>query len=118
MTTLSLQGTSMPINIPMMGRANTFDSAAANDKLDLDFVPPHIIEQQKVGRPRLRAHLHSTQLTSIDSTDGIYTQCIPLFGIDSLAVSCLPLCCACCRIKTDLEWLCRKHSCMHLGSLW
>ena len=46
---LSLQGTSMPINIPMMGRANTFDSAAANDNLDLDFVPPHIIEQQKVG---------------------------------------------------------------------
>jgi len=46
---LSLQGTSMPINIPMMGRANTLGSAAANENLDVDFVPPHIMEQQKVN---------------------------------------------------------------------
>ena len=46
--TAKMQGTSMPINIPMMGRANTFSSAEAGDLLDVDFVPPHIIEQQKV----------------------------------------------------------------------
>ena len=44
-----VQGTSMPINIPMIGRANTFSSIEASDLLDVDFVPPHIIEQQKVG---------------------------------------------------------------------
>ncbi|CAL5223038.1 g5493 [Coccomyxa viridis] len=43
-------GTSMPINIPMMGRANTLSSAAANVDLDVDFVPPHIIEQQKEAK--------------------------------------------------------------------
>lgn len=47
--TAKVQGTSMPINIPMMGRANTFPSTEAGDLLDVDFVPPHIIEQQKVG---------------------------------------------------------------------
>ena len=70
MITLSLQGTSMPINIPMMGRANTFDSAAAIEKLDSEFVPPHIIEQQKVHLPWPRACLRSTQLTNNDRPDG------------------------------------------------
>ena len=46
-----MQGTSMPINIPMIGRANTLPSMEASDLLDVDFVPPHIIEQQKVGFP-------------------------------------------------------------------
>ena len=49
--TAKVQGTSMPINIPMMGRANTFPSTEAGDLLDVDFVPPHIIEQQKVLPP-------------------------------------------------------------------
>ncbi len=39
----------MPINIPMIGRANTVPSIEAADILDVNFVPPHIMEQQKVG---------------------------------------------------------------------
>ena len=47
----------MPINIPMMGRANTLGSAAANENLDVDFVPPHIMEQQKVNPQWLQSSL-------------------------------------------------------------
>ena len=39
----------MPINIPMMpGRSNPLTSEG-NENLDVDFVPPHIMEQQKVS---------------------------------------------------------------------
>ena len=45
----AVQGTSMPINIPMMpGRSNPLTSEG-NENLDVDFVPPHIMEQQKVS---------------------------------------------------------------------
>lgn len=40
----------MPINIPMMsGRSNPLIAAGGGDNVELDFVPPHILEQQKVS---------------------------------------------------------------------
>ena len=49
----------MPINIPMMGgRLGASDAGDAEDRQHATFIPPHLIEQQKVHklkRPSVKA---------------------------------------------------------------
>ena len=123
----------MPINIPMMGRANTLSSAAANVDLDVDFVPPHIIEQQKVevlhacltlclqsALLKHPKHRRGCTQRGINHEDRCCNQQLQSNGLlchvgHSVMMAVLEVLCylshgACCH--------CRKQSCMHPDSLW